>query len=44
MIFEEMLYEEPEMLVILFGKKNVVTASTLVGEDWEQPEDGFEFQ
>lgn len=38
-----MLYEKPEMLIVLFGNQNVVTASILVGEDWEQPEDGFEF-
>lgn len=39
-----MLYEKPEMLIILFGKKNVVTASILEGEEWEQPGDGFEFE
>lgn len=39
-----MLYEKPEMLIILFGGKNVVTESILIGEDWEQPEDGFEFE
>lgn len=39
-----MVYEKPEMLITLFGNQNVVTASTLIGEDWEQPEDGFVFE
>lgn len=38
-----MIYEEPTMIVTWFGEKNVVTASTLIGEDWEQPGDGFDF-
>ena len=39
-----MLYEKPEMLITLIGDKNVVTDSTLIENEWEQPEDGFEFE
>lgn len=37
-----MIYEEPKMLVTLFGKKDVVTDSTLV-EGEETKDDGFDF-
>lgn len=38
-----MIYEEPEMIVTWFGKKDVVRTSTLDGKEFEDKNDGFDF-